>query len=581
MAEVSAEPSGPAQLRGAPSHRFVHALNSPLRVRVYLLIAVSAAVVLGALWLANHGADERRRELAGAQLSATAAEAAAGADVQVTTLRTALGAADILLASGSPTASLCSGLAQDAVRNLYRRLSVFSTNGNLLCTTIPEARDQPEAIRQRAYFQNAMNTGVDQVDGPLVSVLTGRMSIALAHPLRAGPEIRGVATLSVDTEDLLRNGRALPHDARTLLVSPRGARYEAGASDQPPLAASVLTPLTEAAASSRRCDVFIVDGMAWGCSPIGNTGYVVAVGRPEAAVFALANAELRRDRGEMAGVVLVAVAVAFLADILFLRRIRGAYAQPGPVPVSATDVFARDEVDSLRDWAARAGPELDLFRAEAVERARRRGVVGRELLTSIAEAVEARYPFLRQHGDRVGRYSRQIGIRLGITGDDLDLLTFAGQIHDVGKIVISDAVYLKPARLEPIERAQMQLHATRGSELVGRLRDIPERLAEAVRHHHERWDGGGYPDGLTGTQIPLWSRIIAVADAYDAMTENRPYRERPRTHDEATSILREGAGTQWDATAVSAFLEVIEAGELAPKGQQPASFRLGRAASDA
>lgn len=572
----------PAEASNAGALRRIrHAFNSPLRVRVYVLIAASAAVVLGALWLANLGADERRRGLAGAQLSATAAEAATSADVQITTLRTALGATDILLASGMPVADLCSGLAQDAVRNLYRRLSVFSTSGNLLCTTIPEARDQPEVIRQRAYFQNAMNTGVDQVDGPLVSVLTGRTSIALAHPLRAGAEIRGVATLSVDPADLFQNGQALPRGTRALLISPRGERHEFGALDEvAPLPARVVESLTAATSSSGRCEVFVVDGIAWGCSPIGNTGYMVAVGRPASDVFAVANADLRRDQWEMAGVIVLAVVAALLSDILFLRRIRGAYAQASPLPVSATDVFAGDEVDALRDWAARSGPELESLRAETREHERRRGVAGRELLTSIAEAVESRYPFLRQHGDRVGRYSRQIGIRMGITGEDLDLLAFAGQIHDVGKIVISDAVYLKPARLEPIEMTQMQLHATRGSELVGRLRDIPGRLAEAVRHHHERWDGGGYPDGLTGTQIPLWSRIIAVADAYDAMTEDRPYRERPRTHDEATGILRDGAGMQWDATVVSAFLDVIEAGELSPKGQRPVVVGRRRAASD-
>lgn len=582
MDEAMAEESAPrdAEIAGGLGRRFVHALDSPLRVRVYVLIAGMAALAMGALWLANMGAHERRRDLAAVQLDAAAAEAAASANAQLVALRTALGSADILLVSGTPVANLCSGLAQDAVRTLYRRLSVFSTTGNLLCTTIPEARDQPEVIRQRAYFQNAMNTGVDQVDGPLVSVLTGRTSIALAHPLRAGAEIRGVATLSVDPADLFQNGQTLPRNARALLISPRGTRYEAGASDgAAPLPASVVGPLTVAAASDGRCEVFVVDGVAWGCSPIGDTGYVVAVGRPASEVFAVANADMRRYQGEVAAVAVLAIAAALLSDIFFLRRVRGVYAHARPAPVYASDVFACDEVDSLRDWAMRAGPELESLRAESREYERRRGVAGRELLTSIAEAVESRYPFLRQHGDRVGRYARQIGIRMGITGEDLDLLAFAGQVHDVGKIVISDAVYLKPARLEPIEMAQMQLHATRGSELVGRMRDIPERLAEAVRHHHERWDGGGYPDGLAGMQIPLWSRIIAVADAYDAMTEERPYRERPRSHDEATAVLRAGAGSQWDTTAVSAFLDVIEAGEMAPKGQA-AVLQLRRAASD-
>ena len=225
----------------------------------------------------------------------------------------------------------------------------------------------------------------------------------------------------------------------------------------------------------------------------------------------------------------------------------------GGTSLTSTIEVTRDEIATLDEWASGAGAEFQVLRAEVNEHQRRSESAGSELLTSISEAVESRYPFLRQHGDRVGRYSRQIGTRLGITSDGLDLLTFAGQIHDLGKIVISDAVYRKPARLEPIETTQMQLHATRGAEIAGRMRDIPERLAEAIRHHHERWDGTDYPDGLSGTQIPLWSRIISVADAYNAMTEDRPYRARPRTHADAVSILQEGAGArQWciDATAL-------------------------------
>jgi len=264
-------------------------------------------------------------------------------------------------------------------------------------------------------------------------------------------------------------------------------------------------------------------------------------------------------------------------DVLLLRRIRSAFGRIGREPLHVGHLFAQDEVDALDDWAARAGSEIEILRAEVLAHERRRGLAGRELLTSISEAVESRYPFLRHHGDRVGRYARQIGVRMGLNGEDLELLAFAGQIHDLGKIVIPDAIYLKPGALQPIELTHMQLHASRGAEIAGRMRDIPEQLAEAIRHHHERWDGGGYPDGLSGTAIPLWSRIIAVADAYDAMTEERPYRAGPRSHDEAISILRDGAGTQWDAAAVAAFLDVIQSGEVAPKG---IILQMRRASSD-
>ncbi len=520
-----------------------------------------------ALWLMNIGADERRRELAAAQLESSAAGAAAEVDTRLVAMLTSLSAADILLASGTPVSDLCPALAQDAVRHLYRRLSVFNTAGNLLCSTIPDASDQPDVIRQRGYFQGAIGAGTDQVDGPLVSVLTGRASMVVAHPLRLGGTVRAVATLSIDTTELLGNGQSLPHGSRGVLMSPQGASYEVGATGDTssPLPPDVVARLSTAAATTRHCERFVVDRLAWECSPVGDTGYIIAVGQPAAQVFAVPDADAKRFRFQIAGVAGLALAAVILADILFLRRVRRAYGHVGAREVHASDLLTRDEVDALDEWIAQAGDELALLRSEVSEHDRRRVLAGRELLTSIATAVESRYPFLRQHGDRVGRYSRQIGIRLGIAGEDLDLLTFAGQIHDLGKIVISDAVYLKPARLEPIETTQMQMHATRGAEIAGRMRDIPERLAEAIRHHHERWDGGGYPDGLKGTEIPLWARIISVADGYDAMTEERPYRERALSHGEAVKILDEGAGSQWDATVVSAFLEILEAGTVPPK----------------
>lgn len=559
--------------------RFAAALNSPLRARVHFLLIASAGVVVLALWLMNLGADERRRDLAALQVEAAAADIAASANAQLVALQTALSATDILLASGTAASDLCPAIAQEAVRSLYRRFSVFSTTGNLLCSTIPEARDQPEVIRGRAYFQGALGTGLDQVDGPVVSTLTGRSSIAVAHPLRVGGATVGVATLSMDTGEMLRSHQPLPRATRAILVSPSGATHEVGvASDVPPsLPASVLEPLKTAAATTGNCEVLIEDGVVWDCRPVGGTSYIVAVGLPATDVFAVANAELRRYQWQIAAVIMVAIGAVLSIDVLLLRRIRSAFGRIGREPLHVGHLFAQDEVDALDDWAARAGSEIEILRAEVLAHERRRGLAGRELLTSISEAVESRYPFLRHHGDRVGRYARQIGVRMGLNGEDLELLAFAGQIHDLGKIVIPDAIYLKPGALQPIELTHMQLHASRGAEIAGRMRDIPEQLAEAIRHHHERWDGGGYPDGLSGTAIPLWSRIIAVADAYDAMTEERPYRAGPRSHDEAISILRDGAGTQWDAAAVAAFLDVIQSGEVAPKG---IILQMRRASSD-
>jgi len=135
-------------------------------------------------------------------------------------------------------------------------------------------------------------------------------------------------------------------------------------------------------------------------------------------------------------------------------------------------------------------------------------------------------------------------------------MRLAGLLHDVGKIGVPDAILNKPGRLTDGEYAQMQRHATLGGQIVAAA-DLAEE-SQWIRHHHERYDGNGYPDGLTGTRIPLESRIILACDAYEAMTSNRPYRKAPG-HAFAVAELRRHAGTQFDAQVVEALCRALDA----------------------
>jgi len=140
-------------------------------------------------------------------------------------------------------------------------------------------------------------------------------------------------------------------------------------------------------------------------------------------------------------------------------------------------------------------------------------------------------------------------------GPEVDLILAAARVHDIGKIGVPDAILNKAGRLTEEERATMEQHPVRGAALLQRYRDFVRGVA-VVRHHHERWDGTGYPDGLAGMDIPFGARVIAVADSYDAMTSDRPYRTGMPIP-KAAAILREGRGAQWDATIVDAFLRTI------------------------
>lgn len=179
----------------------------------------------------------------------------------------------------------------------------------------------------------------------------------------------------------------------------------------------------------------------------------------------------------------------------------------------------------------------------------------RYMLESMADTVDLRDPYTGGHSRRVAEHCARILRELQIDGPDFDLIVSAARVHDIGKIGVPDYILNKPSRLTPEEEAMMQTHPDRGADLLQRYRDFARGVA-IVRHHHESWDGTGYPAGLKGKQIPFGSRVIAVADSFDAMTSDRPYRTAMPV-DKAVAILRAGSNQQWDATIVDAFLRSI------------------------
>ncbi len=172
------------------------------------------------------------------------------------------------------------------------------------------------------------------------------------------------------------------------------------------------------------------------------------------------------------------------------------------------------------------------------------------LLAQMATSLEARDPYTHGHSRRVARHAATIARRMGLSRLEVENVRAAALLHDIGKMATPDLVLRKPDRLTDGEFDVIKQHVVSGAEMVSELGD--ERLTALVRHHHERLDGTGYPDGLSGDAIPLGARIIAVADTFDAITSARPYCA-PRTHRTAIAILSEQAGTRFDPDAVRAF----------------------------
>jgi putative nucleotidyltransferase with HDIG domain len=204
----------------------------------------------------------------------------------------------------------------------------------------------------------------------------------------------------------------------------------------------------------------------------------------------------------------------------------------------------------------------------------------RKTLEAMADAVDLRDPYTGGHSRRVTEYVAGILHAFGKEGPEVDLVLWAARVHDIGKIAIPDGILNKTGPLTDEERIIMESHSDRGAEFLSRYPQF-DRGVEIVRHHHERWDGAGYPYRLRETAIPFGSRVIAVADSYDAMTSDRPYR-RGMSPACAAAILREGRGSQWEGVIVDAFIRSIahqlDPGEGRPLHVVPSSDDLSASA---
>jgi len=160
---------------------------------------------------------------------------------------------------------------------------------------------------------------------------------------------------------------------------------------------------------------------------------------------------------------------------------------------------------------------------------------------------------------------------LGLDAREIETIRLGAALHDVGKIVVPDGILKKPDKLTPDEYAVIKQHCYSGGQICKRVSFL-EAAYPIVYHHHERFDGGGYPDGIAGDSIPLGARIVTVVDAYDAMTSDRPYR-KAMSHEDAAAILRDGAGSQWDPQIVGAFLTAL--GEVSSVRPSATPARVG------
>ncbi|HYA09474.1 MAG TPA: HD-GYP domain-containing protein [Gaiellaceae bacterium] len=369
---------------------------------------------------------------------------------------------------------------------------------------------------------------VDSVVRPtLVSgdrvVLTRRGDAALLSTLRAQPDVvtvkvwRPDGTLAWTNRDRSRIGRRFPLDTEL---------GEAIRENQPVADIVGTGGEGENAVEKRLGFSHLFQVYA----PIESADRTHAIGAYEIYADPAAVDRLIGSRRHM---IWVAVAVIFLALYAALTLlVRGA---------SRT---LRRQNDALRERSERL-----------LESYRRLEESALEAVETLNATVDAKDPYTAGHSQRVQRVALAVGAELGIGPAGLDALRFAGLFHDLGKLRVPDAILTKPEPLTPEEYEVIKRHPEDGAAIVGRL----GRLREAVpliRHHHERWDGSGYPDGLAGGDIPLEAAVVGLADAWDAMTSDRPY-SRARSLEDAAEEIRRGRGTQFAPAVVDAFFAAL------------------------
>jgi putative nucleotidyltransferase with HDIG domain len=189
-----------------------------------------------------------------------------------------------------------------------------------------------------------------------------------------------------------------------------------------------------------------------------------------------------------------------------------------------------------------------------------------ETVKSLAEAVDKRDTFTSGHSQRVQKIAMDIGRVMKVSDDDLEALEWGGLLHDIGKIGVPDSVLLKQDRLTREERMQMNAHPVIGAEIIAPVKRLEPELP-IIRHHHEWFNGSGYPDRLVADEIPRLARILHVADAFEAMTAARPYRMTPLTSEQALAELRKFGGIQFDPDVVDAFVRTKWAIDLPDSGR--------------
>ncbi len=439
-------------------------------------------------------------------------------------------------------------------------------------------------------------TGLLPVDRPTFGPVrrdpaSGRLSLPLALPLPGGrsggaPEYLGASVSLRGIEDLVARQMIGTEGVGALLLGRGGEPLAA----RGPLASAAL-PAASAALARERAALEASGEVRAEELPAGvpaiaayavvpRTGWGVVVFEPRARALSL----VRWVQGEGALGLLLGLLLSIGLGLLFARAVvrpvravvRGALDISRGQFGTEIPLTARNELGDLAHTFNYMSKQLQAYDQETrgLYRSLEEGYV--ETIVALANSIDSKDSYTRGHSQRVADISRAIGEELGLPDRTLKHLYYGGILHDIGKIGIPERILLKQSVLTTDEMRQMREHPAIGASIVGAVAFLAP-AAPAVRSHHERWDGKGYPDGLSGESIPLVARIVNVADTWDACTSTRPYQEA-LAFEAACAVLRKLAGSQCDPEVVEALMRALDKRRATGRTVVPASGQRARAA---
>lgn len=441
-----------------------------------------------------------------------------------------------------------------------QRESIRAAAAGELAISAPSLDDGQNVIYYAAPVRNdagqviqvaVMSVSADELWAPLSAaaarlgsgsfvVLTDEHGVRVAHSQEASLVHQSWVSLTAEKEAALVNGQTYGADVR-----------EIGSTDLPEIAAVLGATHPTANITEHRLaasDETYESGLAR--SRV--TGWTLIESVPHSAFMAPVE-WLRFWNLVIVGVAVIIITIlTLLVSRVALKPVRELLGSVERMHEGDMETPVPDIPDREMGMLARRFNSLREKVRSSYE-ALQQGYIG--LARALVASLEARDVYTAGHTERVSHYSLALARHMGLNKGEMAKVRRAAELHDIGKTCVPDMVLLKPDRLSMEEFAEIQRHPVKSADIIGHLEFLRD-VVPLVEGHHERIDGGGYPRGLRGNDIPLGARIIAVADAFDAMTSHRAYR-RALSRDKAATILREGAGSQWDADVVNAFLEII------------------------